>query len=171
MIQSVQEISNALSRNRQVFGALLLHQSEALYRWRPAPGKWNLLEIACHLLDEERFDFKARIRRIFEDVTLPFEPIDPPGWVISRNYAGQDYGTVVKELMEERKASETWLKSLRRAPWDNSHPHPTLGDMSARKLLHNWLAHDYLHIRQINRLLYARLQYLDEIDLSYAGDW
>ena len=35
----------------------------------------------------------------------------------------------------------------------------------------NWLAHDYLHIRQIIRLKFAYLQQLSKEDLSYAGNW
>jgi hypothetical protein len=35
----------------------------------------------------------------------------------------------------------------------------------------NWLAHDYLHIRQILRLKYEYLKSISEEDLSYAGEW
>jgi hypothetical protein len=43
--------------------------------------------------------------------------------------------------------------------------------MSARLFLHNWLAHDYLHIRQINRLKFAYLKAHSDISLDYAGAW
>ena len=36
-------------------------------RWRPGPARWSLLEILCHLLDEEREDFRRRIALLLED--------------------------------------------------------------------------------------------------------
>jgi hypothetical protein len=38
-------------------------------------------------------------------------------------------------------------------------------------LISNWLAHDYLHIRQINRYCYEMLQQNTRQNLKYAGDW
>jgi len=43
--------------------------------------------------------------------------------------------------------------------------------MSAKFILANWLAHDYLHIRQITRLKYDYLQDIPNENLSYAGNW
>jgi hypothetical protein len=35
----------------------------------------------------------------------------------------------------------------------------------------NWLAHDYHHIRQVNRRLYEYLQFKSKANLAYAGNW
>jgi len=43
--------------------------------------------------------------------------------------------------------------------------------MTASMFFSNWLAHDYLHIRQITRLKYDYLKQLTNEDLSYAGTW
>ena len=43
--------------------------------------------------------------------------------------------------------------------------------MSAKLFLTNWLAHDYLHIRQIIRYQYHYLKESTAIDLGYAGNW
>jgi hypothetical protein len=37
--------------------------------------------------------------------------------------------------------------------------------------LHNWLAHDYLHIRQIIRIKYDYLKKTSGEILLYAGEW
>ncbi len=43
--------------------------------------------------------------------------------------------------------------------------------MTAKMFLSNWLAHDYLHIRQITKLKYDYLKQLTNEDLNYAGNW
>jgi hypothetical protein len=43
--------------------------------------------------------------------------------------------------------------------------------MSAGMLLANWLAHDYLHFRQITKLKYDYIKYRTGEDLAYAGTW
>ena len=38
-------------------------------------------------------------------------------------------------------------------------------------MLTNWLAHDYLHIRQIIKLKFDFLKDQSDEHLSYAGEW
>src|SRR6187401_1496873 len=49
-------IIEELSRNREVISSLLTGMSVVDYTWKPQADKWNLLEIICHLYDEERED-------------------------------------------------------------------------------------------------------------------
>jgi len=160
-----------LALNKQVFKDLLSGLSSAEYNWHEREGKWNLLQVVCHLYDEEREDFRARIKSVFEDPTKHFAPIDPVAWVTERYYATQDYPTMLDKFLTERDASIVWLKSLHNPDWDSAYEHPKKGPVSARFLLANWLAHDYLHIRQIIRIKYHHLQFQSGQNLEYAGDW
>ncbi len=166
-----QAIVKELERNKGVFEQLLKNKNPEEYLWRPAPDKWNLLEIVCHLYDEEREDFRARVRHVLETPDSPMPPINPVGWVLERDYAGQEYVAMLDKLLEERHQSLAWLNSLISPQWENVYQHPNLGPLSAKKFLTNWLAHDYLHFRQINRYNYGFLQHQTMEDLSYAGEW
>ncbi|MDD7887916.1 DinB family protein [Flavivirga sp. 57AJ16] len=168
---SIKEIIKALENNQQVFKSLLISKGEEQYLWKPEPVKWSLLEIVCHLLDEERDDFKARVKHVLETPLKALIPIDPEGWVKERAYITRDYNQTLQAFLEERHKSVTWLKSQIHANWDNQLTHPKLGDMSAKLFLTNWLAHDYLHIRQILRYHYNYLKQKTNIDLGYAGSW
>ena len=167
----IPQIINELARNRSVFEALLRKTSPQAATWKPAPDKWSLLEVVCHLYDEEREDFRARVRHCIENPALPLPPIDPVGWVTSRNYIEQDYDEKLVSFLEERDSSIKWLRSLENPSWENIHVHPKLGEMSANKFLSNWLAHDHIHIRQINRIKYEFLNVKTEDSLNYAGNW
>lgn len=164
-------IPTELERNADVFRALLSGLSPEQFTWKPAPDKWCLLEVVCHLYDEEREDFRARIKHTLSTPGEPMPPIDPQGWVSSRSYMQQEYQQRLEDLLCERAASVQWLRSLDAPDWELSHAHPKLGQLSAGLFLHNWLAHDYLHLRQINRLKYEYLAANTTVNLNYAGDW
>ena len=64
-----------------------------------------------------------------------------------------------------------WLMNLDNPQWDNYYEHPKFGKMSAKLFFTNWLAHDYLHIRQILKLKFDYLKFISKEDLNYAGNW
>ena len=165
-------IIHQLEANGKTFEGLLPGASMNEWVWRPAEKKWCLLEIACHLYDEEREDFRARLKHALENPEAPLPPIDPTGWIDSRKYMEKNYAEVVSAFLQERKQSVHWLLALQAPDWKSAHKHPKFGPMSAEMFLANWLAHDYLHIRQILRLKYQYLkQAAAEVSLTYAGDW
>ncbi len=164
-------IYQQLERHGDVFKSLLEGLSPDLYLWRQEPGKWCLLEILCHICDEEREDFRARLRHVLEHPEQALPPIDPVGWVTERQYSGQNYESKLAQFLAERQASVAWLHALSMPKWDNAYQHPKFGAMSGHMFLANWLAHDYLHIRQITRLKYDYLRFISGETLSYAGTW
>lgn len=163
----IQELSN----NGAVFQELLGEWPEGAYLWKPASEKWCALEIVCHLFDEEREDFRARTRSVLEDPLQQLTPLDPVRWVLERNYMQQDFDETLAAFLEARKQSIHWLESLSNPKWNNTYQHPKLGPMTASLFLANWLAHDYLHLRQLLNLKFAYLKEISGEDLSYAGNW
>lgn len=165
--QIIQELSN----NKLTFSALLSGLTNEQYLWKANPESWCLLEIICHLYDEEREDFRFRCQHVLENPNQLPPPIDPEGWVKARDYINQDPAKMLHSFLEEREQSIAWLKALHSPQWDNEYQHPQLGPLSAHLFLSNWLAHDYLHIRQILKTKYAYLDQQTEEELSYAGKW
>ncbi|MBT8218891.1 MAG: DinB family protein [Bacteroidia bacterium] len=161
-----------LEMNREVMLALLSDVSTELIIYKPSPQSWNLLEIICHLIDEEKEDFRLRVKHVIEYPETTPPSIDPVSWVMSRNYLDQDFGKKLKEWDVERKKSIREMKEL--APtcnFNSGFDHPTFGRMTAYFFLRNWIAHDYLHIRQITRNKYQFLEMMENRDVSYAGRW
>lgn len=165
------EIIQELERNQKVFEGLLKGLTKEAYLWQPLPEKWCLLEIVCHLYDEEKEDFGYRTRHVLETPAEPFPSIDPQGWVLERNYKEQPFEVILSRFLTERERSIAWLKSLSSPNWSQFYDHPKFGPMTAQMFLSNWLAHDYLHIRQIIRLKFDYLKHLSKETLGYAGEW
>jgi len=169
---NVARLIDALERGARAWHALLEGLPRDLAERRPTPREWSVLEIACHLVDEEREDFRARLRGTLEDPQADWTPIDPEGWVAERGYAQRELADVLASFLTERAASVAWLRSLDEPDWERSHAHPTLGPLRAGDLLASWVAHDALHLRQLARRLYQAVE-RDSAPYSpaYAGPW
>ncbi|MBS1550508.1 MAG: DinB family protein [Bacteroidetes bacterium] len=167
----IRSIILQLESDSKVFQDLLINSSAGEQTRKPAENKWCLLEIVCHLYDEEKEDFKPRLSKILNG-DHNWEPIDPQGWVLSRNYMEKDFSGTLNKFLDERKKSVDWLNSLNINDWNVKAVHPKLGEFTAYQMLCNWLAHDFLHIRQILKLKYQLLESGPGKDmLRYAGDW
>ena len=163
--------ADRLSANLRVFDHFLGGVGSEQAGWHPAPEAWSLLEVVCHLYDEERDDFRTRLRLILEDPAQEWPPIDPRGWVLSRGYASRDFATMVDGFIAERAASIVWLRGLADPALNNARD---LGNFTlcGGDLLGAWLAHDFLHLRQINELYYAyTARAAEPYSVVYAGDW
>ncbi|HEX5131321.1 MAG TPA: DinB family protein [Candidatus Krumholzibacteria bacterium] len=140
--------------------------------WRPAAGRWSILEIVGHLVDEERHDFRQRLRLLLADPARVWPPIDPEGLVRSSNFNARELNDLAGEFVAEREQSVEWLASLVTPDWEHACTHPTAGVLTAAGLLHAWAAHDLLHLRQLTAVRFARLQSLAApAALDYAGTW
>lgn len=165
-------IIEQLAVNIDSFRSLFSNIPQTLVHWQPAPGKWSIIEVVNHLYDEEREDFRYRLQSVLTDPDKPWPAIAPEEWVTQRAYATRNYETSVANFLHERQESVKWLRDLSSPDWQVSYNHPQMGAMSAEMILANWLAHDYLHIRQITALKYGYLrQEVQPVSLAYAGDW
>lgn len=127
-------------------------------RFRESAKKWSILEIVNHLLDEEILDFRARLQSTISRPDDPWPRIDPPGWVIEKDYQSRDLAESLVSLAAERVRSLEFLTAVSEDDLAAVHHHPTLGEITAGDLLHSWVAHDLLHLRQIVRVRYRMLE-------------
>lgn len=164
-------VVSELERNKNVFQSVLENIPGELIKWKPQPEKWSLLEIICHLYDEEREDFRQRLQHVFETPDMQMPSIDPVGWVSSRKYGDQDFNKKLNEFYSERESSINWLRNLKNPKWNNTYHHPKMGALKPELFFVNWLAHDYLHIRQIIKNKYLFLKQSTGETLDYAGEW
>lgn len=140
--------------------------------WQPKPGAWSIVQIVGHMLDEERDDFRTRLRSTLENPGSPWPPIDPERAVVERNHQEKPLDVLFDEWCKERADSIRWLKGQENAPWDNTYTHPALGELRAGDILVSWAQHDSLHLRQIVQRRYE-LTGRDgaPYEGAYAGPW
>jgi hypothetical protein len=172
LVFDVSYAAERLARQRAAVYALVAGVDTAQARWKPTPDDWSILEVINHLYDEERDDFRTRFDMTLHQPGVEWPPIDPQQWVIDRRYNERDFTESVQGFMTEREKSLAWLRSLGAVDLQTEYRHPVFGSMRAGDMLGSWVAHDCLHIRQLNELHYQFLaQFAGPFDVSYAGDW
>lgn len=163
-------VIDRMEANARIFESLTRVNTEQA-RWKPAPDKWSILEVVNHLYDEEREDFRQRLKLVLTDPALTWPPIAPQEWVTTRAYSERDLDESVSNFLKERQESLVWLRGLTSPNLESLHEREA-GSLSAGDLLAAWLAHDFLHIRQLTRLHW---QYLTAnakpFQTEYAGPW
>jgi hypothetical protein len=141
-------------------------------RWKPPDGAWSILEVVCHLADEEELDFRKRVERTLADPDQPWPPINPEGWSVERHYNEGKLDEAVARFSLLRDQSVSWLRSLDSPDWTQTHQHPKFGSIRAGDILAAWVAHDCLHLRQIAKRMYQMAgRDAGEYSTRYAGEW
>lgn len=77
-----QELQNSTEMIRAVLSGISQEASQI----KPKPESWSMLEVICHLHDEEREDFREHLDFILHRQNEEYHVIDPQGWVTQRKY-------------------------------------------------------------------------------------
>ena len=160
-----------MESHAEAIQALAQNISDEQAHWRPGPDSWSILEVLCHLYDEECLDFRVRLDIILHRPEEPWPPIDPKGWVTSHQYSQRDLVQTVTNFLTERQKSLAWLRGLASPEWQASCKTPW-GSMTAGDMFASWVEHDVLHLRQLVELHYAyTAQAVQPHTVIYAGEW
>ncbi len=166
-------IIDRLERFIETFPAIVSAFHPDDIAWKPDSESWSVLEIVCHMADEEAEDFPVRVFLTLNDPSLDWPPIDPEGWAISRDYLAQDHQTELSRWITLRKQNIKALRALKNPDWSSTKTHYQFGPMVAIDLLAAWSAHDALHLRQLAKRLHqlASRDAGHDSTTRYAGDW
>jgi len=160
-----------LANSTETIRALLAGIREEEAQYKPNRGTWSILEVLCHLYDEEREDFREHLDFILHRQHEEWHSIAPTAWVKIRKYSQQNFKSMQRKFFAEREKSLAWLKSLRNTNWNITYK-SQWGSMRAGDMLASWVAHDNLHIRQLVELRRARIVKITKPHpIQYAGDW
>ncbi len=164
------ELDNNAKSIRQLAKGISPEQA----RWKPNAESWSILEVINHLADEEREDFRPRVKIMLSGSNDIFEPIRPVEVVTERQYNERDLEASISDFMEERQASLDWLRGLREPDWQIVYQHPPLAQYHIRSgdFFVAWAAHDVLHLRQLVELRWAyQKTRFEGYNPLYAGEW
>jgi hypothetical protein len=165
-------IIQQLAQNAETIRCLVAGIDHEQAHWKPTPGDWSMVEVINHLYDEEREDFRLRLDTVLHRPGEHPPGIDPEGWVIERNYNARALAESTQRWVDERRHSIRWLAGLVDPDWELAYTRPDGFRRRAGDLLAAWLAHDFLHLRQLVELHYGWVKRQSApYDVGYAGDW
>jgi hypothetical protein len=137
---------------------------KALLLFTPAPGKWSILEIVCHLRDMEQDAYLTRYQRILAEVEPALPDVDGDVYALEREYRSQKAGPALREWSRLRRESLRLLAGAKREHWDRSGIHAVAGRLTLADLLRRHaVGNDEAHLAQIDAIkrrhgLLGRLQ-------------
>ena len=160
-----------LQNSTEMIRALLSGITQAEAQVKPAPESWSILEVTCHLYEEEREDFREHLDFILHRQNEEYHAIDPQAWITERNYNQQDFLQMQGKFFAERQKSLAWLQEMSGSDWDITYT-SDYGSLTAGEMFSCWVAHDNLHLRQLVELRRERIEKItNPYPIGYAGDW
>ena len=160
-----------LQNSTEMIRALLVGITQDEAKIKPNPESWSILEVVCHLYDEEREDFREHLDFILHRQNEEWHSIDPEGWVTERRYNEQNFIKMQEKFFTERWISLEWLMEMSNADWESIYT-SQYGSTSAGEMFACWIAHDNLHIRQLVELRRMKIESITkQYNIEYAGDW
>jgi uncharacterized damage-inducible protein DinB len=121
--------------------------------WTPAPGKWSIHEIVCHMRDMERDAYLERYRRILSEENPALPDVDGDRYAVERAYRALRLPEVLRDWRGLRKECLRALKGVRGAQWERVGTHEAAGSLSMDALLaRHAVGNDAAHLGQIDAI-------------------
>lgn len=115
----------------------------------PAPGKWSVRDILCHLADTE-LAFAFRLRQALAEPHHVIQPFDQEKWAAS--YPSVPVAAALDTFAAIRAWNVLLLASIPPAALAKPVTHPERGQMTFGVLIETMAGHDLNHLRRLEEL-------------------
>jgi hypothetical protein len=124
-----------------------------LLLFTPAPGKWSIMEILCHMRDMEREAYLERYTRILAEPEPSLPDVNGDALAIERDYRGQKAADILRDWMRLRRESLRLLKKAKPEQWRRAGIHETMGRVTIDELVARHASgNDSAHLAQIDAI-------------------
>lgn len=115
----------------------------------PAPGKWSVREIVCHLADCELV-FATRLRQTLSEDHHVIQPFDQERWAAT--YAVYSLAEALEAFGAVRGWNLALLRSLKPEAYAKRVTHPERGAMTFKTIVETMAGHDLNHLAQLEAI-------------------
>ena len=124
--------------------------------WHFDPKEWCANEVVGHLIEAEKRGFAGRIREIKAGKPKT-SSWDQALVAKERNDCARMTQSLWMEFMGVRNDSIVFVRSLGREDLGKGIEHPTVGRLTVRDLIHEWVHHDRNHTKQLLAIAQERV--------------
>lgn len=130
---------------------LIAGLTPAQLRTPEAPGKWSMLGVLEHLVDQELVT-GYRYRSVIAEDEPPLRGYDQDRWAQRLHYGDADAATLVTELEVLRGRNLRLLQALGKEEKERFGHHAERGPESVSRLIMLMASHDMVHRQQLTRI-------------------
>ena len=116
--------------------------------FKPAPDKWSVRAIVCHLADSEMVD-GMRFRQLVAEPNPTLQGYDQNAWAAGLDYSRRKISQALETFRRIRADTYEVLKDLPEEAYARKGAHTERGEMTLLDLLRNAAEHAEGHVRQI----------------------
>jgi hypothetical protein len=133
--------------------------------WVPAPGKWSVLEVLCHLRDFEKEVYHEAYRCVAAGERPEVPAPDAETRALRGRYRDERPSEALRAWKRERREVLGLLESLDESAWERHAVHAVAGPVALASLVDMHAQHDRTHAAQIETIL-ERRSILDRLEAA-----
>jgi hypothetical protein len=145
---------NQLEATPEILRGLMAAIDEEDARWKPAPDRFSIAEVLAHLSHSEGHCYRLRLDRFLNEDRPELEPDDAQMHL--DRYRNADPEDEFDHFEDQREDNVAYLRALPVEAGERKAFHKSAGEITLNQMLHEWVLHDFGHIRQVAELVRAR---------------
>ncbi len=119
--------------------------------FKPAPDKWSVRTIVCHLADSEMVA-AMRFRQVIAEANPTMQAFDQDAWANHLDYSQRKISQALETFRRVRSDTYELLKDLPEEAYSRKGTHSERGELTLLDLLKHFAEHAEGHVRQIQNV-------------------
>ncbi len=144
----IQDLLERFRRGAELVAVMTTGAAGAELDFSPAPGKWSVRQIVCHLADSEIVG-RDRFSRVIAEDNPTIIGYDQDAWAEKLDYRKRKFSQALETFRRIRGENHELLKDQPAAAWSRTGTHNERGPVSLGDLLLIYAEHAEKHARQI----------------------
>jgi hypothetical protein len=153
-MSEIKDLLERFRRGAELIAVVSTGSAGSEWDFVPAPGKWSLRQIMCHLADSEMVGADRFRRVIAEDnATLLF--YDQDAWATKLDYHRRKFSQALETFRRIRGENYELLQGLPEEAFARTGTHSKMGVLTLTDVLRMYAEHAENHARQIQQVRQA----------------
>lgn len=150
-MSEIAELLERFRRGGEVLAVATLGAAGPQLDFSPAPGKWTVRQIVCHLLDSELVAC-MRFRSVIAEDNPTLPAYDQDAWATNLHYEQRKLSPTMELFRKLRKTNYELLHDLPEEAFRRPAIHSETGPLTLLDLVKSYASHVENHARQIQEV-------------------